>query len=213
MKNNPAFSTFLSGYVVLFLLGIWGVACFDKGSLVLWSNHLHQPYLDQFFKYLTYLGDGMALAVLCLAFCFYRYKYAILLTGIGVAQLLAAFVAKKIIFGKTMRPAGYFENREVLHFVAGVRMHHWYTFPSGHSITVFGLLFFIALVNEKRNIAVACLLVASLVAFSRVYLAQHFLADILAGSALGIGLTGSIYYLAYHWQPFWYSDPLNRPMA
>lgn len=214
MSTNPAFRTFLGLYLGLFLLALLGVWSYDKGSLVIWINQFHAPHLDTLFKYVTYLGDGACLGLLCLSFCLFRYKYAIILTVIGLSQLLTSFLTKKILFGKTPRPAAFFKDTSVdLHFVEGVRVHHWYSFPSGHSITAFGLFFFVALVNEKRSIAVACFFIATLAAFSRIYLVQHFLLDILVGSATGIFLTGIIYYLAYLWEPFWQHQRLNRPMA
>lgn len=213
MKTNPAFSTFLGLYLGLFLLALLGTWSYDKGSFVVWVNQFHEPHLDTFFRYFTYLGDGACLGILCLSFCLFRYKYAIILTVIGLGQLLTAFLTKKVLFGRTPRPAAFFEGIVDLHFVEGVKVHHWYSFPSGHSITAFGLFFFVALVNEKRSIAVACFLVATLAAFSRIYLAQHFLVDTMVGSALGIFLTGITYYLAYLWEPFWEHQRLNRPMA
>lgn len=213
MRTNSVFSVFLGLYIVLLLLGLYGVWAFDKGALVIWSNQAHQPMLDLFFRYFTYLGDGAFLAILCLVFCLFRYKYAIILTVIGLCQLSVSYLLKKVIFGRTLRPAAFFEGLYDLHLVVGVRVHHHYSFPSGHTITAFGLFFFIALVNEKRSIAVLCLLSAALAAYSRIYLAQHFLIDTLVGSLFGVLITGLIYWLAYVWQPFWRSRPLNRPMA
>lgn len=213
MKTNSALSVFLGLYTILLILGFYGVWTLDKGEFVLWSNQAHQPTLDLFFRYFTYLGDGAFLALLCLVFCLFRYKYAIILTVIGLCQLSISYLLKKVIFGRTLRPAAFFEGQYDLHFVEGVRVHHHYSFPSGHTITAFGLFFFIALVNEKRSIAVACFIGAALAAYSRIYLAQHFLVDTVVGSIVGVSITGLMYWLAYVWQPFWKSQPLNRPMA
>ncbi|MEL6656281.1 MAG: phosphatase PAP2 family protein [Bacteroidota bacterium] len=211
--TNPALSTFLGLYAILFILGLYDVWTFDKGDWVIWSDQMHQPWLDHFFRYLTYLGDGVCLAILCLLFCLFRYKYAIILTVIGLLQLTLSYLLKKVVFGRTLRPAAFLEGQYDFHFVEGVRIHHHYSFPSGHTMTAFGLFFFIALVNQKRSIAVACFIIATLAAYSRIYLAQHFLVDTVAGSLVGICLTGLIYWLAYVWQPFWKNQALNRPMA
>lgn len=213
MKKNPAFNIFLGLYLGLLLLALVGIFWYEQGTFVIWVNQLHTPSLDIFFRYFTYLGDGACLGLLCLSFCLFRYKYAILLTVVGLSQLIVAYITKRIIFGRTPRPAAFFEGVTQLSFVEGVKIHHWYSFPSGHSITAFGLFFFVALVNEKKSIAIACFVVASLAAFSRIYLAQHFLVDTMVGSALGIFLTGCIYYLAYLWQPFWQHQQLNKPMV
>ena len=45
---------------------------------------------------------------------------------------------------------------------------------------------------------------ACLVAFSRVYLSQHFLIDIFAGSMIGVSVTLTLYLVFYHDDQKWY---------
>jgi len=66
-----------------------------------------------------------------------------------------------------------------------------YSFPSGHSITAFGVAISLGLFYP---FLLTCLLiVAVLVAASRIILGMHFLSDVLAGSAIGV-LLGAISY-------------------
>jgi len=67
-----------------------------------------------------------------------------------------------------------------------------YSFPSGHSITSFAIALSIGMFYPDLQIVL--LVVALLIASSRIILGMHFLSDVLAGSAIGI-LLG---YFSYH---------------
>jgi undecaprenyl-diphosphatase len=67
-----------------------------------------------------------------------------------------------------------------------------YSFPSGHSITSFAIALSIGMFYPDLQIVL--LVVALLIASSRIILGMHFLSDVLAGSAIGI-LLG---YFGYH---------------
>lgn len=57
-------------------------------------------------------------------------------------------------------------------------------FPSGHtasSIAFFGVLFL-----ANRRLGLICSPIPALIAFSRVYTAQHYLSDVIAGAYLGL---------------------------
>ncbi len=58
------------------------------------------------------------------------------------------------------------------------------SFPSGHSVTVFALAYVLSRAYPKGSVAFYGL--AILVALSRVYLARHFLSDVVAGAAVGL---------------------------
>jgi membrane-associated phospholipid phosphatase len=62
---------------------------------------------------------------------------------------------------------------------------HFHSFPSGHvaaSTAFFGALFF----ARRRRIALACLPIPILIGFSRLYLAAHYLSDVVCAAILGI---------------------------
>jgi membrane-associated phospholipid phosphatase len=54
---------------------------------------------------------------------------------------------------------------------------------------MFALLF-----NSKR-FGILLLLIAIITAYSRIYLSQHFLQDVVAGSVLGVITSSVIYYV------------------
>jgi membrane-associated phospholipid phosphatase len=62
---------------------------------------------------------------------------------------------------------------------------HFHAFPSGHvaaSTAFFGVLFF----ARRRRIALACLPIPILIGFSRMYVAAHYLSDVVFAAILGI---------------------------
>lgn len=61
-----------------------------------------------------------------------------------------------------------------------------YSFPSGHSITAFCVAVSVGLFYPELQGYL--LTVAFLIAGSRIILGMHFLSDVLAGSAIGVGL-------------------------
>ena len=71
-----------------------------------------------------------------------------------------------------------------LHALVGVPTSP--SFPSGHAMTAFATAGAVALLAPRLRWAV--LMLAAVIAFSRVYLGVHFWFDVLAGAALGLAL-------------------------
>lgn len=179
----------------LFLLaGSSLVLVTDKGSLHLWFNQWVGGQGDLFFRYYTHVGDGLVAVLIILAISLLKPSYPtkIAYAALGISSfllsgLLAQFL-KRVVFSDWVRPIGYFASGQ-LQLVEGVQLHSAYSFPSGHSTTSFALFFFLAFAfSAHRGWQVACLSMAALAAYSRVYLSQHFLEDTIAGAALGGGV-------------------------
>lgn len=68
------------------------------------------------------------------------------------------------------------------------------SFPSAHAMNVFGQATLFSLLYPKRT--VWFVLVASLIAFSRVYVGVHYPLDVMAGAVLG-GIIGAGVYAGY----------------
>ena len=62
----------------------------------------------------------------------------------------------------------------------------YHSFPSGHSADLFTSAIFVALLLPNIWLRLLALLVATLVALSRVFLAKHFPVDVVAGAAVGV---------------------------
>jgi membrane-associated phospholipid phosphatase len=186
---SKATKFFVVSYLAFFVIGTVIYTQGDHGDFVLWLNGLNTPFLDIFFKFATYLGDGVTLIALAILLIIISRRYGLILGLIGVVQAIVSYVSKRIVFGRTPRPKKFFDDISQLHFVDGVEVNGFYSMPSGHTMTAFSIAMFLAIYFKRPIISVVLLFGAVLVGLSRVYLLQHFLIDILVGSFIGMLLS------------------------
>ena len=163
------------------------VALTNHGDVVLWINARHTVPADFFFKYWTYLGDGLLLAMVALYFLFTKlFRFYFILLAI-VLQTVFVHIFKQWLCAGTPRPQVFFgEITEQLHFVEGVTVRSYDSFPSGHTASAFTLAFFLMWVARSAWLRVFLLFAAILVGISRIYILQHFARDVFFGSVFGI---------------------------
>ena len=77
--------------------------------------------------------------------------------------------------------------------VPGYELRSWNSFPSGHTISAFGLFCMMAFFLKKHYLKLLVMVVAVLVAYSRVYLMQHFYVDVYVGSMIGVAMAMATY--------------------
>lgn len=133
----------------------------------------------------------------------------------GIVWLLSAFIM--LIFKKTRKCGVFIIFALILAFISGeviiknvvgrirpcyqdlsvymlVERPNSYSFPSGHSASSFAAA--VAIFINYKKIGLFSLIVAGLIAFSRMYLFVHFPSDVFAGIALGVAcavITAVIY--------------------
>lgn len=170
----------------LILLGLY-LLFTNHGDFVLWLNGQHSPFFDLFFKYWTYLGDGVLLGIIGLYFLMTNYfKFNLFMVAIAL-QTVFVHIFKQWLMNGEPRPKTYFaEQLDWLHFVEGVNVRGMNAFPSGHTASAFVLAFFLIFITKNKILQTAYLIAAILVGFSRVYILQHFGRDIFFGSIFGI---------------------------
>ncbi len=157
------------------------------GQEIIEINKFNNPTLDFIFKYSTHIGDGLFYGLVLILFLFFvNYRAAIVgliiyAVSSGIAQYL-----KHAVYADRARPLKYFGDKVKLHFVEGVDIHIMNSFPSGHTTSVFALVCVISYFTKanKWQQLVLCLL-ACFTGFSRMYLCQHFLRDVIGGASLG----------------------------
>ena len=204
IKNNSIFLTLFA--VVFTAIGITLLSV-DKAGLHLWLNSCHTAFGDIFFRFYTLIADyGIYIVALCMLF--WKAGAAIYLMIAEAAGGIVVQIVKHIVHAP--RPRLFFDlenNPDALPVVEGVRMYSDNSFPSGHTNTFFILFFVICVVvwfyNKKEtylsmSLQVVCFLLALLGGYSRIYLSQHFAADIFAGGIIGT-LTVIVLYPAFLW--------------
>jgi membrane-associated phospholipid phosphatase len=195
VKNHTYYFTV---YLILICISGFFLFTYSKTDIHLFINSIHHPIFDFFFKYFTYVGDGIAFVVIALIALFVskRFSLQIIITGLLVGIISQFF--KKVVFGPTPRPSAFFENLNIqLYYIEGVDMHTAFSFPSGHTTAIFAITTSILLIQKNMKYDFLLLLIAILVGYSRMYLSQHFLMDVFAGSILGTAIAISVYKILH----------------
>jgi len=121
----------------------------------------------------------------------------LLIALVGIVTLPTVYFLKDVF--ATDRPITFFRNQDLLAAlvtVPGVELNMGQTsFPSGHTMAAFGLYSLLAVMLGKkyRRWGLPLALLAILAGVSRVFLVQHFLADIMAGAGLGLLVSWAVW--------------------
>ena len=150
-------------------------------SILYFIQGLHTPFLDRFMTAVTSLGvKGWHFIVLgIILFCFKRTRKmgAAVLLSLAAGGLIGNVVLKNLVMRD--RPCWIDESVRLL-----IQNPKDFSFPSGHTLASFETAVSIFLYNRKWGVPV--LVLASVIALSRLYLFVHFPTDVLSGMALGI---------------------------
>src|SRR6056300_1772575 len=161
----------------------------DK-ALFLWLNGMGSETYDWFWMLMTNRGSNIGLYFILWIFYGFKYSwkaaaYLLVLTGLLILctdQLTNLF---KVQVGR-LRPCYDPEIQSLVRLVkptCGGR----YSFFSGHASNSFALaLFFGGIVKSFSRLApYALVLIAALIAYSRVYIGVHYPLDIFCGTLVG----------------------------
>jgi len=170
-------------------------------NIVLSFNQAHTPTLDFIFKYLTKLGEEVGIIAIVLVFTIkkeWRWLVSAAVSLVTVSAVSA--ICKHYFFTFKNRPRAVLQNDTLIHFVQGVDIHLFNSFPSGHTLTAVTCTTLLALYFAKHaGLQVSFAIFAIMVALSRVYLFQHFFIDIATSIYLSLFITIAIQLLMYNW--------------
>lgn len=143
-------------------------------------QELRTPLVDGLMVFITSLGDHgwfwLCLGVMLASYPRTRALGVCMLVSIAVGFLLGNVLLKNLV--ARQRPCWLDPAINLL-----VRVPEDYSFPSGHSLVSFEGAVCIFLFNRKWGLP--ALMLAVLIAFSRLYLFVHFPTDVLTGAAMG----------------------------
>lgn len=186
---------FLLLWFVFSGIALTAIAVYGKSALHIALNRLQPLFLDQLFIYLTLLGETWLFIAAFLILLFRSVHQALFLLSAWLGSVLSVQALKKLIFSGMPRPARFFEADNSVRFIEGVVYRNWESFPSGHTADVFSVCFALALLSRKPKYGALWFLLAVLVGYSRVYLSQHFMMDVLGGSSISLLMTSLSFYL------------------
>ena len=175
---------FFGLWLLFFAVVLFFLLSLGKAASFLDLNAYHHSTLDTIFIWVTFLGNGVFSVVVFVIFLLQRrWSQA---TQVMVAFLLSALVAQilKNLFSMP-RPKQFFAPGQYHYFIDGVTGLGFASFPSGHTTSVFALATLLAIFTKNPKAKIAFLLSGIAVGYSRIYLGQHFLGDVLTGSCIG----------------------------
>lgn len=156
-------------------------------KILLWMRDVFEcAFLDWFMPLITKLGDEgifwIVVAVVLLFIPKCRKAGAVL----GVSLLLGLLIGNltlKPLIGR-IRPYDFFYELNGEKIKLLIDAESSFSFPSGHTLASFEAA--TALLLNKRKLGIIALVLAILIAFSRMYLFVHYPTDILGGIVLGV---------------------------
>lgn len=162
-----------------------GLNPFDQAVMGFIQAHCHNPFTDGLFPAVTYLGEmGVVWIVLGLLLMILGKKSG--WRPIGALIILAMLAG--LLIGEAALKNVVCRARPFQDFPAYTQLliapPSGYSFPSGHSCSSFAAA--AVLFCRNRRWGSAALVLAALIAFSRVFLFVHYPTDVLAGAALGL---------------------------
>ena len=158
-------------------------------------QNLRTPIGDVVVPLITRLGDAgiiwIILTVLLLIIPKTRKTGVIMMAALLVDVLLCNVLIKNLV----ARTRPFDVNTAVQLLVAKPRD---YSFPSGHTAASFASVTALYLAGEKKLWKIAALVLAVLIALSRLYLYVHYPTDIIGGVIFG-SLSGYLGYKIVEW--------------
>lgn len=209
LRNNPYF--FLP-YAILLVITAITLAVVPKGDFLLAINSSHTPFWDGFFRFTNYMGEGIFLGLVLLTLLFVRLRYTVLgLICVVQMSFIVQFLKRQVF--DMPRPKAWFADTVDLYFVPGVDVYTKFSFPSGHTTTAFTLFCLLALISRQKQLGLVFLICAVLAGLARVYLSQHFLMDVFAGSILGCTISLVNYSLISSTKWYQQNTIMNSPIT
>ena len=203
--------------MLLIALGL-ALLYIPKADLHLLLCDRHTPARDIFYRYYTTLAEWLPYVMCVLILLFGRVGDGCFASAAMIFSALSTQLFKHIV--NAPRPLTWFtENMPdiQLPLTEGVRMNLWYSFPSGHTTSFFAMAFALSILATKsltaqrsnretvqqRSVLTAfavqllLFIAATLGAYSRIYLSQHFALDVFAGVLVGTLIT-LLCYAVFH---------------
>ncbi len=212
----------------LILIAVLGLALLyvPKGELHLLLCDRHTPVRDILYRYYTQVAEWFPYVLCVVLLLFSRIGDGVLATAGLALSALTTQILKHLI--NAPRPVTWFAAHMPdvqLPLVEGVKMNYWFSFPSGHTTSFFALFYALSIIctyhlTAKRPYStLACGLLqaalwalAALGGYSRIYLSQHFAADVFAGMIVGIGITIVCYSVLHRYETKkWYNYRVFGP--
>jgi len=187
-------------------------------SFLLWLNNFHGTFLDKIFLIITLLGDkGIIWISSGILMLFFKKTRRIGISVI-IAYAIVGGANNYIIKLLTNRARPFYdatidvypEAQSLQNFVAATffgdglflgfgEIPDSTSFFSGHTVASFACATIILL--NSRKIGIPAIVLASLIAFTRLWFGVHWPSDVIFGVVFGVGAATGLYYLIVFLEP------------
>jgi membrane-associated phospholipid phosphatase len=152
------------------------------GAILLWiQEHVRQDFLSPVVKFITHLGDAgwcwILLAVILLI-----VKKTRKIGLVMAVSLLSSYVVNNLILKNLVARVRPYEAVDGLQRI--IEAQSDFSFPSGHSASSFAAAVVIFMLCPRKY-GVPALVLAFLIALSRLYVGVHYPTDVLTGVISG----------------------------
>jgi len=189
-------------------------ASLDDHITVWIATHRWAPLNPLFIGLGTIEKLGAVWIGLALVCGYWRWRRLLPMLGVAALTALVVFAADAATFGikdLVVRPRPFVTHPEI-HPLYQVRSS---SFPAGHAATAFAGAVILTALARRWTIAFA--LLAAAVAFSRIYVGDHYLADCIGGAVVGAAIAraslSGIGALRPHWPEALEAFRTLRPRA
>ena len=160
---------------------IFAIEKMDNTVTAFVQSNMHTPLLDKLMELFSLIGNNgvVWIVIALLLICFHKYRTAgLTILGALVLCVLIGDIALKPLIAR-MRPFAAQPGVSLL-----IPRPTDFSFPSGHTMSSFAAATVLFSANKRWGICGFAL--ASLIAFSRLYLFVHYPSDIIGGMMIGV---------------------------
>ena len=162
----------------------------DGEILLLIQQYLRTDMLTPFMKSVTFLGNGGWFWILCAVVLLAVPKTRKTGYAAALSLIFGAIVTNLLLKNIVARPRPFAEIEALIPMITKPKD---FSFPSGHTTASFAVALVMLRMLPKK-FGIPAVVLAALVAFSRLYLGVHYPTDVLAGFVIAlVGSTLSVW--------------------
>ena len=163
---------------------------FDLPILLWIQEHMRTEPLNAFFQGVSFFGEigWFWIVIIIFTFVFKKTRKVSIVAAVsvGVSSLIGLALKYSV---QRLRPT--FVSDAIV--VIGEKSDS-FSFPSGHTLMSFACALII--LKYDKRFGIPAVIFASLIGFSRIYLGEHYVTDVIAGFLLALAVSSVVYVIA-----------------